>query len=201
MERSPAKTRVTRPLGKHDLIVEFWLRRRKPVVGKRILREIQKEISKHLGAEQVDSPAAIARVLADEGAELRHPEVIEFDAAWRETRFEAEMTRFKGLEDLLIGRSLSLKGAEGQIKRLEELRLASVSSATQRELRDVAILARQRAESLTRDPALNPGQRDVQAEIVEWLKVWIETPNLFADWLELRKRSTEFRENFASRED
>ena len=31
--------------------------------------------------------------------------------------------------------------------------------------------------------------RAEQAEIAEWLKVWIQTPILFADWLELRRRS------------
>ena len=198
MERSPETTASAGP--EQDLIIEFWVTRRQPIVGKAILREILKEISKRLGADHVASPAAVARILADEGAELRHPEIIEFDAEWREARIAAEMKRFKGLDGLLAGKRLSLEQAEGQIKRLEELRLAAESREAQRELRDIAILARQRAESVVKDPAFNPTHRKVQAEIVEWFKIWIPTPNLFADWLELRKRSVEFRQKFPGSE-
>jgi hypothetical protein len=198
MERSPETTGSVR--AKRDLIIELWVGRRQPIVGKAILREIQKEISKRLGADHVDSPAAIARILADEGAELRHPEIIEVDAEWREARIAAELTRFKGLDGFLTGKSQSLKQSEKQIKLLEELRLAAESREAQRELRDLAILARQRAESLVKDLASNPTRRNIQAEIAEWLKVWIQTPNLFADWLELRKRSAEFCQKFSIEE-
>src|SRR6266508_2157384 len=74
------------------------------------------------GPGSEESPAAIARVLADEGAELRHPEVIELDARWREAKIESHTARFKGLEDLLTGKPLRLKKAEALIKRLEKLR-------------------------------------------------------------------------------
>jgi hypothetical protein len=62
----------------------------------------------------------------------------------------------------------------------------------------MAANGRQIAESLAKDQTLNQTQRDEQAEIVAWLKVWIQTPGLFADWLELRRRSPDFQKKFSS---
>ena len=53
------------------------------------------------------------------------------------------------------------------------------------------------AELLARDRKLSLEERAEQEEIVEWLKVWIQTPSLFADWLELRRRSTDFQKKFS----
>ena len=138
-------------------------------------------------------------MLADEGAELRHPEVIEFDARWREAKIESERGKFKGLEDFLTGKPLRLKKAEALIKKLEKLRKSSESSGDQiasKQARNMAVNGRQIAESLAKDRKLNQTQRAEQAEIAEWLKVWIQTPSLFADWLELRRRSPEFQKKF-----
>src|SRR6266700_2561895 len=44
-----------------------------------------------VGAGAVESPAAIARTLSDEGAVLRHPDVLECDARWREQNLCEEM--------------------------------------------------------------------------------------------------------------
>src|SRR5687768_8988441 len=77
---------------KDDLIVEVWQHLGDPSIGAAELREIQSALNEQLGEGAVDSPAAIARLLADEGAELRHPEVVECDATWR----EAKMREIKG---------------------------------------------------------------------------------------------------------
>ncbi|MDX6383229.1 MAG: hypothetical protein QOK48_802, partial [Blastocatellia bacterium] len=89
-----------------DLILQAWERLDCATIGEPELREIQEAIRDHSGKEEC--PAAIARVLADEGAELRHPEVIEFDARWREAKMESESRRFKGLEALLTGKPIRL---------------------------------------------------------------------------------------------
>ena len=38
--------------------------------------------------------------------------------------------------------------------------------------------------------------RRMKIEITEWLSLWLQTPNLFNDWVELRQRSPEFRKTF-----
>ena len=200
MEGRQSKTRVKpAPPTKRDLIIAAWDRLGRPTIGGPELREIQRSIRVEFGRRADESPAAIARVLADEGAELRHPEVIEFDACWREAKIESERGKFKGLEDFLTGKPLRLKKAEALIKKLEKLRKTSESSGdpgASKQARNMAVNGRQIAESLAKDRTLNQTQRAEQAEIAEWLKVWIQTPSLFADWLELRRRSPDFQKKF-----
>src|SRR5947209_6027164 len=69
---------------KRDLIIEVWESLDCESVGADELKEIQRMINEKFGAGAVESPAAIARALSDEGAVLRHPEVLECDARWRE---------------------------------------------------------------------------------------------------------------------
>jgi len=181
----------------------MWNSLGRSAVGEVELSKIQQSIRGQFGSGAGESPAAIARVLADEGAELRHPEVIEFDARWREAKIEREAGKFNDLEDLLAGRPLRLEKAESLIKRLETLRKTSETSETSRDqialkqARNLVINARQVAESLAKDRMLDTKERAEQAELAEWLKVWIQTPKLFADWLELRRRAPDFRKKFS----
>ena len=200
MESRHSRIHSPRPQShtKRELIIEAWQSMECAAIGGDELRQIQRAIGR-LWADE--SPAAIARVLADEGAELRHPDVIEFDARWREAKLEKQSRRLKGLEDLLTGKPLRLTKAEALMKQLERLRTESSSDQTVwRQARNLAINGRQIAVSLARDRTLDQNGRDEQAEIAEWLKVWIQTPALFADWLELRRRSPEFKKKFSTEE-
>ena len=183
---------------KRGLIIEAWDGLGRAMVGESELREIQRLVRSQFGAGADESPAAIARVLADEGAELRHPEVIEFDARWREAKIEKDSGQLKGLDELLAGKPLRLRKAEALIKKLERLRQRAENDdqSAARQARSMAIGVRQTAELLAKDKELNELQRAEQTEIAEWFKVWIQTPMLFADWLELRRRSPEFRKKF-----
>ena len=181
-------------LTKRELIIQAWERLGRAAIGERELREIQSSVRDQPGASD-ESPAAIARVLADEGAELRHPEVIEFDARWREAKIESEGGHLRGLEALLTGKPVRLNKAEALIAKLEKLRQGG-DKQTEKAVRRLAVGGRQLAELLAQDRKLEKLQRNEQAEIAEWLKVWIQTPSLFADWLELRRRSPEFQKKF-----
>jgi hypothetical protein len=197
MKGTQSKTRDRKPasLTQRELIIQVWERLGRAAIGERELSEIQKSVREQLGNSDDPSPAAIARVLADEGAELRHPEVIEFDARWREAKIESEDRDFESLEALLNGKPIRLSKAETLVKKLEGLRLGGDKQAGREALR-LAVSGRQLAELLTKDAKLDKLQRAEQAEIAEWLKVWIQTPGLFADWLELRRRSPEFKKKF-----
>jgi hypothetical protein len=188
----PARTR-------QELAVEVWVGLARPAVGENELREIQRAIAKRFGAGAVDSPAAIARLLADEGAELRHPEIIEFDARWREARIEKDAADFAVFERFDAAKPLRLKQAEVLIKKLEKLRMKlerAREAQALRSLRDEAVNARKTLQSLAKSEELNQRVRGEQIEITEWLSVWIRTPTLFAEWLELRKRARDFRQRF-----
>jgi hypothetical protein len=195
MEGRQSKTGDRDAAAKGALIVAEWDRLGRVAVGESELAEIQQSVAREL------SPAAIARVLADEGAELRHPEVIEFDARWRAAKIEKEASKFKGLEGLVSGKPLSLKQAGAGIKRFEIRRQRFEKTSDQpalRRLRSMAIEARQAAELAARDPSVDQRLGREQAEVAQWFAVWLQTPNLFEDWLELRRRSPQFRDDFLS---
>ena len=168
-----------------------------PPVGARLLAAIQKEVEARFGKNSAIGPAAIARILADEGAELGHPEIIESDAAWRKSRLENEA---KELGQILTGELLNLDSAAEMIEKLETLRQKFEHEENEHELKQlnaIAIQTRQAALSIARNSSAEQ-LRITQSEIAEWLKVWLQTPNLFYDWLELRQRSGEFRRRFPS---
>ena len=195
MEGRPTKTRRRKAAArtKRELITEVWSRLARGSIGETELREIQQSIREQFS--EGESPAAIARVLADEGAKLRHPEIIELDARWREAKIERDSGKFNDLEEFLTGRPLGLKKAEALIRRLESIRKTSETAGDQmalKQARDMAINAREVAESLAQGRMLDARERAEQAELAAWLKVWIQTPNLFADWLELTAKGAGF---------
>jgi hypothetical protein len=44
-------------------------------------------------------------------------------------------------------------------------------------------------------------KREEKKEIAEWFRIWLETPDAFFDWLEVRKASAEFSEKFGDIEE
>ena len=187
---------------RHELTIELWVGSGRAAVGENELHEIQRELARRFGAGAVDSPAALARLLADEGAELRHPEIIEFDARWRQARIAKDVADFAVFDRFDAAKPLRLKQAEALIGKLEKLRkkfeLAGDSQALRR-LRDEAVSARQTVQSLAKNEKLERQVREEQSEITEWLAVWSRTPALFAEWLELRQRSADFRQRFIAK--
>ncbi len=189
------------PSSKQEFIVAEWLRLGGQAIGRKELRAIQRALREEFGEGAIESPARIARVLADEGAELRHPEVIEFDAKWREEKLDKETSKFRHLERFLDAKPLRLHEAESLIKKLEQTRQSSERNEDKmnaQHLRNIAINARQAAELLANDSTLNQTQRDEQAEIAQWLAVWLQSPSLFHDWLDLRRRAPDFRNKFST---
>jgi len=164
MEGTESVTRTRKPAAstKRALIIEVWESLGRTMVGEPELREIQTSVRKQFGPGADESPAAIARVLAAEGAELRHPEVIELDARWREAKIETESRQLKGLDELLTAKPLQLKKAETLIKKLEKLRQRAETSGDQaalHQVRTLAVSGRQQAELLAKDRKLKCGFR------------------------------------------
>jgi hypothetical protein len=196
MTRTNSKART-----KRELIITAWDDLGRTMVGASELRKIQAVISDRSGAVALESPAAIARMLADEGAELRHPEVIEFDALWREADIKRKAKRLGAQDALAAGKPLRLRQAEAFIRKLERLRGRSEQTgdkAAGQRARDAAVKAREVEESHAKDRSLDKVIRLEHGEIAEWLAVWLQTPRLFREWLELRRRSADFRRKFSA---
>jgi len=108
-----------------------------------------------------------------------------------EERFEEEfddILHFKTLQD-----------AEVSIIRLDELfrrfHTHTEPAAVERVL-EIARLGKRRAEMISHNRKVEPHKREEKKEIAEWFRIWLETPDAFFDWLEVRKASPEFRHKF-----
>jgi hypothetical protein len=58
--------------------------------------------------------------------------------------------------------------------------------------RRLALLGRRRAEFIGRNRRVGLQKRLQKMEISAWFRLWLESPELFEDWLALRKRTPEF---------
>lgn len=59
--------------------------------------------------------------------------------------------------------------------------------------REIALLGRHRAELISRNKRVGLRKRLQKREIAEWFRIWLETPTLFRDWLEMRKSTEDFK--------
>jgi hypothetical protein len=113
-----------------------------------------------------------------------------------EDRFEEEF------EDILHFKTL--QDAEVSLTRLDELlrrfREHGEKAAVERVL-EIARLGKRRAEMISLNRKVEARKRDEKREIAEWFRIWLETPDAFFDWLDVRKASTAFREKFGEIEE
>jgi hypothetical protein len=168
-------------LTKEQFILEVWEGMGQEVVGVSELDLIGDALVARFGSAA--SPASIARVLADHGAPLRHPEILQADASWRQKQllFTAE--------DLELN---SIEAALRLINKVEHLRQQSEGDGPMWEhLRQAVRSLKTELDSISaRDP--------LAAEVAEWLTVWLQNPPIFAEWLNLRQNTAEFRFRFLS---
>jgi len=147
------------------------------VVGATELGLIEEAVVEHFGSAA--SPASIARVLADHGALLGHPEILQADARWRE-----KQSLFTP-DDLEFG---NLEAARKLINKIEQLE----SDPTMRES------LRQSVRSLKAELDSLSSTKQLAAEVAQWLAVWLQNPQIFTEWLALRQNTPEFRGRFLS---
>ena len=164
-----------------EFSVEVWEAMGKDAVGAAELRLIQDGVVERFGAEA--SPASIARVLADHGAILRHPEILQADARWREKQslFTAEDLEFANLDAALR-----------LINKVDHLWRQFESDPAMRER------LRHAVRSLKAELDSFAARKPLAAEVAQWLTVWLQNPQIFAEWLTLRQNTAEFRERFLS---
>ena len=177
---------------KRDLIIEVWEYLDCESVGASELEQIQQALTEKFGAGALTSPASIARTVADEGAVLRHPEVFQFDLNWR----ERILKRWEFREGLDFS---NFSAAFESVVKLEErrLQLQLDNEATRlKELREVVAGIRKDSLLQARSKMLDRSMRDQLKEISEWLTIWLQSPELFSDWLDLRRRSPEYKKKF-----
>ena len=174
---------------KKQVIIELWRETGKQTAGASELELLQHGLLTRFGAGGAESPTSIARTLADHGVSLRHPEILEADQRWRHDR----MTALFSPEDLSVG---TLEAATALIQKVERLRhefaaddamLESLRQSVRRMKSELELLAKREKAEKTRQLA---------QELAQWVTVWLQNPQIFGEWLALRRATAEFRERF-----
>jgi hypothetical protein len=177
---------------KIDLIIEVWEALDCESIGATEIAAIEEAVRGQFGEGAVDSPMIIARLLADEGAELRHAEILELDAVRRsESPYDAmfrNVLKFSDFKQTIVS-----------IKNLDNLRrkfLREKDKEGLRLVRETALRGKRRAQMISGNDKVEEKKRDEKAEIAEWFTIWMENPDLFENWVELRQNSKDFQRKF-----
>ena len=86
--------------------------------------------------------------------------------------------------------------AEKTIRHLEKLCRKYVEASDKKGVeycKRTALLGRRRSELISRNKRVSLQKRLEKQEIAEWFRIWLETPDLFEDWLAMRKQTEEFK--------
>lgn len=179
---------------KRDLAIEVWEKLDCESVGASELEAIRAAIDGRFGAGAVDSPATLARLLADEGAELRHAEILELDVRVRaDDPYEAAFRN--------VLKFATFDEAVASLKRLDNLQKEFARRDDKeglRRVREKVLKGRERAEMIARNPKVSEHKRAEKAEIAEWFAVWLKQPEMFEMWVEIRRRTADFQSRFQS---
>lgn len=171
-----------------QFILEVWERMETDTLGVAELTRIQEAIAETLSPDSRDviqiSPASIARILADEGARLRHPEILEADVRWRESQ---EMISLPGeLNDSSLFQQVFSFLEKTQRGEFEN------KASARKHVRQMALKLKSEFELLAAHR--NDLEGEIFREFSQWLKVFLETPEIARDWLALRIETPEYKD-------
>jgi hypothetical protein len=171
---------------KKALILEVARGLEKPRFTPFEVEQIRRQLIAQLGASGKTSSDYIVSVLEEAG--MRVVRSTESDT---EGRYEEEFS------DLL--HFSTLDEAEMCLVRLDEMLrkfLAENEKPAAERAREVARLGKRRAEMIARNHKVDSQKRAEKEEIAHWFTIWLETPDAFFDWLEVRKQSPAFVKQF-----
>jgi hypothetical protein len=156
------------------------------------IEQIRRQLVTQLGEHGKASPDYIVSVLEEAGLKVAGTP----GAARLDDRYEEEF------HDLL--HFSTLEEAEMCLIRLDEL-LRKFQAARERaaveRAREIGRLGKRRAEMIARNPKVEDQKRAEKKEIAMWFTIWLQTPEAFFDWLEVRKNSPEFVRKFPPAEE
>lgn len=155
------------------------------------IEQIRRKLIAEHGESGKTSADYIADVLAE--AKMRVVHSVHVDP---QSQYEEEF------EDLL--HFATLEEAEVCLVRLDELlRKFETEGERAGETRvlEIARLGRRRAEMIAHNHKVDVAKRKEKEEVARWFAIWLEQPDAFFDWLEIRKQSAEFRALFGQQAD
>src|SRR5262245_50868667 len=174
---------------KRERVLDIYDNEAMGEVTAREIAVINQALIEEYGEGGAMTPAEIARILHDEELPVRFDQI--FRMMTTTEKYENAFADFLENSDLAE--------AESSILAIDDLyrkfRKAGDSVGV-RFAFEAARTARQSAEELSQLTRFRAAQRQEQAEIAQWFTVWLQTPDLFTEWVTLRKASAEFKNLF-----
>ena len=176
-------------LSKKEMVLEIYDREAMGEVTAREIAIINQALVAEYGEGGAMAPAEIARILREEDLPVRFEQVF---------RMMTPTEKYENLFDALAYNE-SLEQAEHAIRRIDELwrgfdRQGDLIGV--RFARQTARFAKKNAEERVNAMEIGTRQQRIQVEVARWFTIWLQTPDLFAEWLALRKSAREFRNLF-----
>ena len=174
---------------KKRILLDFFQAREKKCIDAADLRAAHDELRRQLGPTDRTSLGYIASILREAGYEVQYE-----DRYSDPVMPEPYATRLKGMLEFH-----DLASTEQSLLRLDVIYREYSSVADRVGKSMVFALVKKgklRAQSIAANPRVHARKRQEKQEIANWFRVWLETPDLFADWLELRKSSEQFQDLF-----
>lgn len=174
---------------KREMVLDIYDDEAMGEVTAREIAIINQALIEEYGEGGAMTPAEIARILHEEELPVRFDQI--FRMMTTTEKYENAFSHFLDNENL--------EQAENSIRGIDDLYRKFMEAGDKAGVRfafEAARSARQTATELSHLTPASPSRQRVQAEIAQWFTIWLQTPDLFTDWLALRKASAEFQKLF-----
>jgi hypothetical protein len=166
---------------KKELVLDIYDNEAMGEVTAREIAIINQALIEEYGEGGAMSPAEIARILHDEDLPVRFDQV--FRMMTTTEKYETAFAHFLNNDDLVEAEK-SIRGIDELYRKYRQ----AGDKAGARFAFEAARTARQNAIELSQLSHLSTAERREYVEIAEWFAVWLRTPDLFTEWVALRKR-------------
>lgn len=160
--------------------------------GAHELRAIEAELRRRSNNHHKSCLSYIASVLRAAGTPVEYParedQIAQSSAADHHELRESGLLQLRDLDSALV----SLQKVDALYRQYREISDRIGTSLA----RELVARYEQRAMGMAANGRLGAQKRREKQEIARWFKVWLEVPDLFFDWLEMRQVSKEFQRMF-----
>lgn len=171
---------------KQEMVLEIYDREAMGEVTAQEIAIINQALVEEYGEGGAMQPAEIARILNEEELPVRFDQIFRMDSPT-----ETYEILFRGLTACN-----SLQEGESILWRLDELyrKFRQAGDKTgMRFARTTALQLKGRAAALSVSPTSSDQLRAELGEIAQWVTIWLQTPDIFAQWFNLRKATAAYK--------
>lgn len=174
---------------KRELVLDIYDREAMGEVTAREVAIINQALIEEFGEGGAMDPGEIARVLMDEELPIRFEQI--FRMAALTDKYEILFSEFLNVASLSEA-AAALRTIDTLYRKFERRQDHTGVRYARRTVQAI----KQEAEDLASNVAQSAANREEQAEIAQWCRVWLQTPDLFEHWLSLRQGTTDYRNKF-----